>query len=148
MVELEPFDRKNFIALFRAVIDNDGREVARLMMEYSPRTSVSDSGGTAADSAFATVIRPEEYADKMAEMVTYVHKKGLSLGNISVSELLRNVLHLSYEHNVKLESRFVSVVVAIMLAEGMGRRLDPDIDIIARARPFVRSAALSMLLGK
>ena len=49
------------------------------------------------------------------------------------------MLQLSYEHNVKLESRFVSVVVAIMLAEGMGR-------IIARAQPFVRAAALSMLL--
>jgi len=147
VVELQPFDRKNFISLFRAVIDNDGREVARLMMEYSPRTKAI-TGDEATDAAFATVIRPDEYAAKMAELVSYVHAQGLSLKNISVSELLRNVLSLSYEHNVKLESRFVSVVVAIMLAEGMGRSLDPEVDIIARARPFVRSAAISMLLGK
>lgn len=146
VVELLPFDRKNFISLFRAVVDNDGHEVARLMMEYSPRSAPQSAGSS--ETSFATVIRPDEYAEKMAEMVSYVHEQGLSLGNISVSELLRNVLHLSYEHNVKLESRFVSVVVAIMLAEGMGRRLDPEIDIIARARPFIRSAAISMLLGK
>jgi aarF domain-containing kinase len=155
-IELKPFDRRNFISLFRAVIDNDGREVARLMMEYSPRsTSTSASGvGTTGDGSqlvplsdvYATVIRPEEYMQEMGKLVSYVHAHGLSLNKISVSELLQNVLRLSYEHNVKLESRFVSVIVAIMLAEGMGRRLDPEVDIIARATPFIRAATINMLI--
>lgn len=167
-VELRPFDRQNFVALFRAVIDNDGREVARLMMEYSPRRAVTTApplvvaATTSKErdpqipqknaSAEAVtwenlVIRPEEYKSEMAALVDVVHAQGLSLGKVSVSELLRKVLQLSYEHNVKLESRFVTVVVAIMLAEGMGRRLDPDVDIIARAKPFVRSAALKMMMN-
>ena len=177
-VELRPFDRQNFVSLFRAVIDNDGREVARLMMEYSPSRVVakpplapavstpapagqsalqpqsSDMLARSSESSPAgvvawenAVIRPEEYKAEMAALVSYVHAQGLSLGKVSVSELLRRVLQLSYEHNVKLESSFVTVVVAIMLAEGMGRRLDPDVDIIARAKPFVRSAALKMILN-
>lgn len=35
-----------------------------------------------------------------------------------------------------------------MLAEGMGRRLDPDVDIIARAVPFIRRAAVNALYNK
>jgi aarF domain-containing kinase len=170
-IELRPFDRKNFVSLFRAVIDNDGREVARLMMEYSPRSSSSSSTSTSTSSSsscagshastnsvgdgsqqialsdvYAAVVRPEEYMREMGKLVSYVHAHGLSLNKISVSELLQNVLRLSYEHNVKLESRFVSVIVAIMLAEGMGRRLDPEVDIIARATPFIRAATINLLI--
>ena len=167
-IELRPFDRKNFISLFRAVIDNDGREVARLMMEYSPRTRAPPSTSTSTSTstvscslssekeeqkqvsmaiaeAYATVIKPDEYKEEMSKLVAYVHSQGLSLSKISVGDLLRDVLRLSYDHNVKLESRFVSVVVAIMLAEGMGRRLDPEVDIIERATPFIRSAAVQTI---
>ena len=170
-VELRPADRRNFIRLFQAVIENKGAEVARLMMEYSPHrntTTTVHSNTTSTIAAatidtlqtqqqqqqldmnimYPTVIRPDEYAQEMSKLVNTVHKQGLTLGKISVSELLRNVLHLSYEHNVKLESRFVSVIVAIMLAEGMGRRLNLDIDILTRAKPFIRQAALNSLLFK
>ena len=169
-VELRPADRRNFIRLFQAVIENKGAEVARLMMEYSPHrntTTTVHSNTTSTIAAvtidtlqtqqqqkldmnimYPTVIRPDEYAQEMSKLVNTVHKQGLTLGKISVSELLRSVLHLSYEHNVKLESRFVSVIVAIMLAEGMGRRLNPDIDILTRAKPFIRQAALNSLLFK
>lgn len=132
-VELVPQDRKDFLALFKAVIDNDGHEAARLMMSRQ--------------GADSPVLQPDVYEREMAQIINYVHKNGLRLKKINVSDLLREVLRLSYEHNVKLESRFVTVVVAIMLAEGMGSRLDPEVDIIARAAPFIRAAALKRVLG-
>lgn len=158
-VELAPFDRRNFISLFKAVIEDDGREVARLMMEYSPKranirnvSSGAQQGrvhsGAVVEEIYATVLRPEQYQEQMAALVHRVHEGGLSLKNVSVGALLRDVLQLSYDHNVKLESRFVTVVVAIMLAEGMGRRLDPEVDIIERAKPFIRAAAIKMALDR
>ena len=153
VVELRPEDRRNFVSLFRAVIDNDGRRVARLIMEYSPRSTstISPSAELLTDTGLECggggVINPEVYEQEMADLVSYVHAQGLSLGKTSVSALLRQVLHLSYEHNVKLESRFVTVIVAMMLAEGMGRRLDPDVNIILRATPYIRNAALNALLN-
>ena len=54
------------------------------------------------------------------------------------------VLILCYTHEVKLESKFVAVVVAIGVLEGLGRRLDPEIDIIVRAAPYVLRAAFNM----
>lgn len=38
---------------------------------------------------------------------------------------------------VKLESNFASIVFAIMVLEGLGRSLDPQLDILEAARPFL-----------
>jgi len=168
-IELSPYDRQNFIALFKAVVENDGALAARLMMEYAPTstttttgsvttppttTAIQQSGATAlsgdatSSSALALVRSPDIFEREMAHLVDSVHKQGLQLGTISVGQLLSRVLSLSYAHRVKLESRFVSVVVAIMLAEGMGRQLDPEVDIITRAAPHIRNAALDLLLSR
>ena len=84
----------------------------------------------------------------MQELVNNVHKEGLLLSKISVSMLLKQLLKISYDHNVKLESRFVSVILSIILAEGMGKQLDPNINIILKATPYIRNAALNLLFTK
>lgn len=38
---------------------------------------------------------------------------------------------------VKLESNFASIVFAIMVLEGLGRSLDPKLDILEAAKPFL-----------
>lgn len=38
---------------------------------------------------------------------------------------------------VKLESNFASIVFAIMVLEGLGRSLDPNLDILDLAKPFL-----------
>ena len=65
----------------------------------------------------------------------------LSLGRIGIGALLHRVLTLCYKHRVKLESNFVSVVVAIGVLEGVGRRLDPDVNIMRLAASYVLNAS-------
>lgn len=142
VVQLQPHDKKNFVSLFKAVLDNNGREAARLMMEH-----MSNFGSTAPNSDVKLVVDPEGFQDKMAALVDDVHRKGLLLSNISVGSLLKQVLQHCYEHHVKLESRYVSTVLSIILAEGMGRQLDPDINIIERARPFIIRAAMEFIMS-
>ena len=38
---------------------------------------------------------------------------------------------------MKLESNFASVMLAVMVLEGLGRSLDPHLDILAAATPFL-----------
>lgn len=45
---------------------------------------------------------------------------------------------------VKLESRFASVVTAIAVLEGVGRSLDPDLNILQAALPVVAKAKAQM----
>lgn len=66
----------------------------------------------------------------------------LPVGKVGINSLLQKVLVLCYQHQVKLESRFVSVVVAIGVLEGMGRQLDPDVDILKKVTPYALRAAV------
>lgn len=130
VAKLLPEDRKNFIELFDAVIKNDGKRVGRLMIERSRGKSCLDKEG---------------FMKELDEVVTEVHKCGLSLGRIGIGPLLQKVLVACYKHGVKIESRFAIVIIALGISEGLGRRLDPDVDILKRAAPFVLKAVVSGL---
>ncbi len=45
---------------------------------------------------------------------------------------------------MKLESNFASVVLAIMVLEGLGRALDPDLDVITKAAPYLIRSRLGV----
>ena len=130
VAKLQPEDRKNFIELFDAVIKNDGKRVGRLMIERSRGK---------------TCLNEEGFMKELDEVVTEVHACGLSLGRIGIGPLLQKVLVACYNHGVKIESRFAIVIIALGISEGLGRRLDPDVDILKRAAPFVLKAAVAGL---
>ena len=50
---------------------------------------------------------------------------------------------LCYQHQVKLESRYATILVALGIVEGLGRSLDPNMDILKQAAPYVIKAAVS-----
>ena len=54
--------------------------------------------------------------------------------SLSVSGLWQEPVFL---FQVKLESNFASIVFAIMVLEGLGRSLDPKLDILEAAKPFL-----------
>ena len=71
---LEPEDRRNFIAVFHAIIVNDGARVGQLMIDRSASRSCHDPAG---------------FNDTLREIVSEVHREGLSLKHVSVGELLQ-----------------------------------------------------------
>ena len=87
------------------------------------------------------VIDPEGFKKEMTEIIEEVHENGLTLGRIGIGDLLRRVLTLCYRHRVKLESNFASVVIAMGVLDGLGRRLDPDINLLRLAVPYVICAS-------
>ncbi|XP_056138201.1 uncharacterized aarF domain-containing protein kinase 2 isoform X2 [Lampris incognitus] len=64
---------------------------------------------------------------------------------IQVADLLSRVFGLLITHKVKLESNFASIVFAIMVLEGLGRSLDPDLDILELAKPLLLKNCASVL---
>ena len=150
--ELGPEDRQNFLSLFKAVIEDDGAGAARMMIEKSREYELPNGKKTKLQP-----VRQAEFEAKMGVLVHSAREGGLRMGGGhvmrgvadkhdaeeigGVSGLLRDVLRLCYEHRVKLDSHFVSVVLGVAIIEGLGRRLDPDIDLLARAAPFIARAA-------
>lgn len=64
------------------------------------------------------------------------------LFQVDVGVLLQQVLGVLLKHKVRLESAFSAVVLAIFVLEGLGRALDPEMDILERARPILVANAL------
>lgn len=132
VAKLSGEDRRNFIDLFSAVVRNRGTEAGNLMIERNRHPA----------NATMSAESREKFAAEIASVVSEVHDSGLSLGRIGVAALLQKVLVACYKHQVKLESKFVSTVLAIGVVEGLGRRLDPDVDVLKRAAPYIFRATL------
>lgn len=118
VTELNHTDRVNFIDLFKALSEFDGYTAGELMVERS-RTP-------------ETVINKEIFALKVEKLVDRMKQRTFTLGSVSIGDLLDQVLGMVRTHHVRMEGDFITVIVAILLLEGIGRQLDPELDLFAR----------------
>jgi aarF domain-containing kinase len=124
VTELNSFNRKNFLDLFRAVAEFDGYKAGHLMIERcrSPES----------------VVDGEVFALRMQHLVLAVKGRTFALGNIKIGDVLSEVLSMVRSHHVRMEGDFVNVVISILLLEGIGRSLDPELDLFKSALPILR----------
>jgi aarF domain-containing kinase len=117
VTELNSVNRKNFLDLFKAIAEFDGYRAGQLMVE---RCRQPDA-----------VIDKEVFALRMQHLVLAVKSRTFALGNIKIGDILNEVLRMVRAHHVRLEGDFVNVVLSILLLEGIGRSLDPELDLFA-----------------
>ena len=79
---------------------------------------------------------PQQFIQEIDEIVLSARSK-LSLAKVDVADLLTKVFNVLRYHRVKLEPNFTSVIISIMVLEGLGRTLDPDMDLLWAAAPFL-----------
>lgn len=130
VITLDANNRRNFIDLFRAVAEFDGYRVGQLMVERSRSPELA--------------IDTETFALKMQHLVLSIKRKTFSLGQIKLSDLLTEVLKSVRKHHVRMEGDFINTVIAILLLEGIGRQLDPNLDLFASSLPILRQLGGSM----
>ncbi|SCU92040.1 LAMI_0E08482g1_1 [Lachancea mirantina] len=128
VTELNSRNRTNFIALFDALARFDGYRAGELMIERS-RTP-------------ETAVDKDLFALKVEKLVKKVKKRTFTLGTVSIGDLLDQMLGMVRGHHVRMEGDFVSVIVAILLLEGIGRQLDPDLDLFASSLPILRELSM------
>lgn len=128
VAELQAVDLRNFRAVFMAVAMGQGQRVAELILHHARASECKDV---------------ERFKAEMATLVTQARKDTITLEKLQVSSLLSNVFKLLMTHKVKLESNFASIVFAIMVLEGLGRSLDPKLDILEAAKPFLLKGLVS-----
>lgn len=124
VTELNAVNRENFLDLFRAVAEFDGYKAGHLMCE---RCRQPDA-----------VLDKEVFALKMQHLVLSVKSRTLALGNVKIGDILQEVLSMVRNHHVRLEGDFVNVVISILLLEGIGRSLNPDVDLLSSSLPILR----------
>ena len=124
VTELNATNRKNFLDLFKAIAEFDGYKAGHLMCERCRQPEA--------------VLDEEIFALKMQHLVLGIKSRTLALGNMRIGDILNEVLGMVRTHHVRLEGDFVNVVISILLLEGIGRSLNPDIDLLSSALPILR----------
>ncbi|MDH0865343.1 ubiquinone biosynthesis regulatory protein kinase UbiB [Mitsuaria sp. GD03876] len=107
---------QNFIAFFR----RDYKRVAELHIESGwvpPETRVDELEG-----AVRTVCEP--HFDK-------------PLKDISLGQVLMRLFQISRRFNVEIQPQLVLLQKTLLNIEGLGRQLDPELDLWATAKPFL-----------
>ena len=128
-ISLNPNDRKNLHDLFKAVVMNDGYAAGALMVERAryERCSSIPGGKHAFASGVSAIV--SEFHDR--------RKQGLTLGAVRVGALLGRVLDLCRRYGVEIDPAMASVVVSMLVLEGLGRSLDPELNLMNAAMPFL-----------
>jgi ubiquinone biosynthesis protein len=107
---------QNFVAFFR----RDYRRVAELHVESGwvpPATRVD-----ALESAIRAVCEPQFQRP---------------LKDISLGQVLLRLFQTSRRFNVEIQPQLVLLQKTLLNVEGLGRQLDPDLDLWATAKPFL-----------
>ncbi|XP_072529877.1 uncharacterized aarF domain-containing protein kinase 2 [Salminus brasiliensis] len=130
VAQLSETDLRNLRAVFTAVALKQGERVAELILNHARASECKDV---------------PRFKKEMAELVNHALSDTLSLGKVQVADLLSRVFGLLIRHKVKLESNFASVVFAIMVLEGLGRSLDPNLDLLEIAKPLLLKNCASLL---
>ncbi|XP_006887289.1 PREDICTED: uncharacterized aarF domain-containing protein kinase 2 [Elephantulus edwardii] len=128
VAEMQPSDLNNFRAVFLAVLLGQGQRVAELILHHARDSKCRDV---------------EAFKEEMATLVSQARRNAVTLEKLQVSTLLSSVFKLLMKHQVKLESNFASIVFATMVLEGLGRSLDPKLDLLEAARPFLLGGLVS-----
>jgi len=124
--ELDEPHRKGFTRFFAAWAQRDGDTMARLMYEMSAN---ADAGGAPRD--------PEAFERYRAAIIEFVGRYwGQRLGEVQVGKVLLDMLGILRRHRVRVNATFTIVNIAIAVTEGIGKQLDPELDLMVEAVPF------------
>ncbi|GAX16704.1 aarF domain-containing kinase [Fistulifera solaris] len=127
---LDPNDQRNLRDLFRAVVLNDGETAGRLMVERAKYERCSEMEGGI-----------EAFAAEMQSIVEEFHNRrkggGLTFGSVRIGSLLNRVLDVCRIYGVEIDPNMSAVVVSCLVVEGLVRSLDPNLNLIDAAIPFV-----------
>ncbi|XP_069759738.1 uncharacterized aarF domain-containing protein kinase 2 isoform X2 [Narcine bancroftii] len=122
VTELQPSDFHNFKAIFTAIIQGEGNQIANLLLNHARANECQD------------------FQLFKSEIETLVHKSGMKtgcLGKHHIAGFFSQVLETLITHKVKVNSKFASMIFAIIVLDDLGRSLDPELDLLEVVRPML-----------
>jgi ubiquinone biosynthesis protein len=117
---LDDFHRKNFAKFFALWAQGDGRGMAQIMIDLSPSPD--------------TVPDPAAFREAVHEFV--LPYRGKPLGEVHVGVVALGMMALLRKHRVRANATFTLCNIAIAVTEGVGKQLDPSLDLMQEALPF------------
>jgi ubiquinone biosynthesis protein len=122
--DLDPMHRAALARFFGAWAQRDGDAMAEQM--YSLAVSHADDA--------------ETYDAFRESVIGFVARYwGQPLAELQVGKVLLDMLGILRRHRIRISPTFTIVNIAIAVTEGIGKQLDPELDLMAEAVPFFLS---------
>ena len=116
-------DRLSLAELMFAFATGDGVTVARLFHDNAPYKATADYAA---------------YEREIVELVTSLHRRGL--GKLQVTLEIGRIFDILRRHHIRARSHMTMVNLALMTAEGLGKRLAPQLSLTDEALPYLAEA--------
>ncbi len=114
-------EREDFTDLVLAIIAGDERKVTTGVLKMTIQHGEIDRDALGRDLG--------DFVDQ------YVYKP---LGEIAADRILQDILDLVTSHSLALRPNLYLMMKALATVEGLGLRLDPELELITLASPFMR----------
>jgi ubiquinone biosynthesis protein len=121
--EISDADRVTTVRLFYALATGDGHTCARLFYENAPHAACPDYAA---------------YEREVAQVVDEIVGQGLM--NLQVTYEIARLFDILRRHRVQARAHMTMVNLALMTAEGLGKRLAPDFNLTQEALPHLQRA--------
>jgi len=116
-------DRLSTAQTLYAFATGDGRTVARMFYERAPYRATPDYAA---------------YEREVIALVDSLYRRGL--GSMQVTVEIGRIFDVLRRHRIHARSHMTMVNLALMAAEGLGKRLDPDLSLTDEALPYLAEA--------
>lgn len=120
---IDDVDRVNTARMLFAFATGDGATVARIFHESSPHALTPDYAA---------------YEAEMKEFVGGLQSRGL--GNVELALEIGRLFDILRRHRIQARSHMTMVNLALMTAEGLGKRLAPGLTLTEEALPYLAEA--------
>jgi ubiquinone biosynthesis protein len=121
--ELENEDRLTTARMLFAFATGDGRTVAKLFFDNAPHTATPDY---------------QAYEDEVQAFVERLRVVGL--GNVELTLEIGRLFDILRRHHIQARDHMTMVNIALATAEGLGKRLAPDLVLVDEALPYLAEA--------
>jgi ubiquinone biosynthesis protein len=121
--ELDSQDRLVNARMLFALATGDGPGVARAFHENSPHAAVADYAA---------------YEREIEALVAGIRRRGL--GQIQITGEIGRLFDILRRHRIQARSHMTMVNLALMTAEGLSKRLAPELSITEAALPYLAEA--------
>jgi ubiquinone biosynthesis protein len=120
---LDEEERLRTARMLFAFATGDGATVARILHDHSPRAVTPDYAA---------------YEAEIASFVSGLQRRGL--GNVQLTLEIGRLFDILRRHQIQARSHMTMVNLALMTAEGLGKRLAPELSLTDEALPYLAEA--------
>lgn len=154
-------DKTNFNDLFYCIATGSGEEAAKLLIERARPIPVRDGESVSVVESESHVVNGhtvtihslphnpyqsrldrERFISEVSLLINQAASHGFNLSTMGVVSTLTSLLSAARNYHVKLDTSFISVVIAVTVMEGVGRSLDDQVDVVGPALKIVAATKL------